>query len=126
MADAEAAARSAQETGAATDPQGQLHLRLAQEEIAQAKQLVQNGDNQRADFVLIRAKSDAELALGEARAQKARADAERALQQVASLQASGTNLPTSVTTTTSSTVNNPAPPPATSTTTTTTTQGGKP
>jgi hypothetical protein len=126
MADAESTARSAQESGAATDPQGQLHLKLAQEEIARAKQLVQDGDNQRADFVLIRAKSDAELALGEARAQKAQADAQAALQQVAALQASGTSPPTSVTTTTSSTVTTPAPPHATSTTTTTTTQGGKP
>jgi hypothetical protein len=126
MADAEATARSAQESGAAADPQGQLHLRLAQEEIAHAKQLVQDGDNQRADFVLIRARSDAELALGEARAQRAQADAEMTLQQIATLQASGTNPPTSITTTTSSTVTSPAPPHTTSTTITTTTQGGKP
>jgi hypothetical protein len=128
MADAESTARSAQDSGAATDPQGQLHLKLAQEEIAQAKQLVQGADNQRADFVLIRAKADAELALGEARAKKAEADAQSALQQVATLQANVANAPTSITTTTSSAVSSPPLPhtTSTSTTTTTTTQGGKP
>jgi hypothetical protein len=125
MADAEAAARSAQDTGAATNPQGQLHLKLAQEEIAQAKQLAQNGDNKRADFVLIRAKSDAELALGEVRAQQAEDDAQKARQQIVDLQTNGAT-PTSITTTTSSTTSAPPSAPATSTTTTTTTQGGKP
>jgi hypothetical protein len=122
MADAESTARSAQENGAATDPQAQLHLKLAQDEIAQAKLLIQDGDNQRADYVLIRARSDAELALGEARAEKAQMEAQKTQQQVAALQAAGANPPTSITTTTSSTVITPKA----STTTTTTTQGGKP
>lgn len=122
MADAEAAARTAQETGAASNPQAQLHLKLAQEEIAQAKALVANGDDKRADFVLIRARSDAELALGEARAQAARAEAQRVLEQLAETQANSAAPSTSTTTTTSATVTTPvSPTPGTSTTTTTTT-----
>jgi hypothetical protein len=102
MADSEAAARSAQDEGAASNPQGQLHLRLAQEELAQAKALMASGDNKRADFTLIRAKNDAELALAEAREQQAAAAAQNAARQVAELQ-NNVSPPTSVTTTTSST-----------------------
>jgi hypothetical protein len=122
MADAEAAARTAQETGATSIPQAQLHLKLAQEEISQAKGLVANGDNRPADYMLIRARSDAELALGEARAQAAHAEAERVLEHLAEIQANGVAPSTSTTTTTSATVTSPvSPTPGTSTTTTTTT-----
>jgi hypothetical protein len=47
-----------------------------------------NGDNKRADYVLIRAKADAELALGEAREAQAVADATKAKEQVRALQQS--------------------------------------
>jgi hypothetical protein len=122
MADAEAAARTAKEAGATSNPQAQLHLKLAQEEIALARGLIDNGDNERADFVLIRARSDAELALGEAHAQTAQAEAQRVLEQLAETQARGVAPSTSTTTTTSATVTTPvSPTPGTSTTTTTTT-----
>jgi len=126
MSDAEAAARTAEDTGVATSPQAQLHLRLAREGIARAKELVANGDYHRADFVLIRAKSDAELALAETRGQVAESDAQRAVQDVSTFQAN--NMPPT-TTTTSATVPSPAIVPAPTvvqSTTTTTTQGGKP
>jgi len=71
MADAESAQRSARELGADTKPTAQLSLKLADEQIAQAKSAIQRGDNQRADFLLIRAKADAELALALAREQDA-------------------------------------------------------
>lgn len=128
LADAEAAERTARESGADADPQGQLHLKLAQEEIAQAKQLMASGDNDAATSRLVRARSDAELALQQARTDKAMADANRTLAQVQQMRAS----PPASTTTTSVTTTSgavPVPPPATtSTTTTTTTQskGGTP
>jgi hypothetical protein len=131
MADAEAAARSARDTGAPSTPQAQLHLKLAEEGIAQAKQLIQDGDNKRADSILTRAKSDAELALGEAREQQAQAAARSVMQQIADL-SSNNSAPVNTVTTTSSTVTTtpspppPSPPPPSSTTTTTTTTGGKP
>jgi hypothetical protein len=115
MADAEAAARSANEIGAGSSPQARLHMKLALEEIAQAKQFAADGDNKRADYVLIRAKADAELALAEARDERAAADAAQAAQDLANAKANAGQVPTSVTTTTSAT-----------TTTTTTNAGGKP
>ena len=114
MADAEATTRGAQEVGAgeAANPQAQLHLRMAQEEISVAKKLMDDGDNERADFTLLRAKSDAELALALAREAVAQRDAQNALRQVEQLRAStGSPGPASTTTTTSGT-------------TTTTTNGG--
>ena len=86
LADAQAAERSASEVGAATDPQAQLHLKLAQEQIAQAKTLIDDGQTRRADYVLVRAKSDAELALALARESHAKAEAKKAMDQVAALQ----------------------------------------
>jgi len=47
MADAESAERSARELGASNQPGADLHLRLAQEQIAKAKASVADGDNHR-------------------------------------------------------------------------------
>ncbi|MGH7282878.1 MAG: DUF4398 domain-containing protein, partial [Polyangiaceae bacterium] len=79
MADAEGAARSAQDVGANSNPQAQLHLKMATEEINQAKQLIADNDNEKADSVLIRAKADGELALAEARETQAQMAARQAL-----------------------------------------------
>jgi hypothetical protein len=85
LADAQAAARSAEEVGARTLPRGDLHLRLAFEQIDAARALMRRGDNDRAALVLLRARADAELALGEARQQDARVAAQRAQERVAEL-----------------------------------------
>ncbi len=81
MADAESAERSAREVGADSQPDAKLEVKLADEQIARAKGLVAAGENQRADFVLMRARADAELALGLAREQNARAETQKALEQ---------------------------------------------
>ncbi len=86
LATSEAALRAAQEVGAPSQPQAALHVKLAQEEIAGAKTAMANGDNKRADYLLIRAKADAELALGEAREASAIAEANQAKEQVRALQ----------------------------------------
>ncbi len=78
----EAATRSAREVGASNAPQAALHLKLAQEEIAQAKALMSDGNNKRADYVLIRAKADAELALALAKQASAQAAAKKAADQL--------------------------------------------
>jgi hypothetical protein len=67
MADAQAAERSAREVGANNEPAAQLSLKLAQDQIASAQKVMAEGDNERADSLLIRAKADAELALAQAR-----------------------------------------------------------
>ncbi len=82
LASAEAAARSARELGAEKEPKAALHLKLASEQIDQAKKLMSDNDNKRADLVLQRAGSDAELAVMLAKESNAKADAERAQERV--------------------------------------------
>jgi hypothetical protein len=54
--------RTAEEAGAAKVPQASLHLQLAKEEQATAKNLFARGDKEKAQSMLLRAESDAELA----------------------------------------------------------------
>lgn len=72
MADAESAERSAREVGANNEPAAQLSLKLAQEQISQAKAAMAEDDNERAGSLLVRAKADAELAIAQAREKNAR------------------------------------------------------
>jgi pyridoxal biosynthesis lyase PdxS len=62
-----AAVAGAKEAGAGDVPEAALHLKLAEEQIAQAKQLIEDDDNQRAEDLAIRAYQDADLALALAR-----------------------------------------------------------
>jgi len=63
LANSYANIRAAQEVGASASPQAALHVKLAQEEQAKAKQLVADGKNEEADYMTMRANSDAELAI---------------------------------------------------------------
>lgn len=63
MTTAEAAIRGAQELGAARQPRAALHLKLAQEQSDKARQLMEDGYNDRAELALRRAQADAELAI---------------------------------------------------------------
>jgi uncharacterized protein YqfA (UPF0365 family) len=74
LADAESASRSAKELGADKKTSAQLNLKLADEEIESAKKDMTAGENKRADYTLLRAKADAELALALAREQDAKSD----------------------------------------------------
>lgn len=85
LATAEAAKRSASELGAEREPKAALHLKYAQEQIEQAKGLMAQGDNKRADMVLQRASADAELAVMLAKEARDRADAEAAREKVKQL-----------------------------------------
>ncbi len=67
MADAQSAERSARELGATNEPAASLSLKLAQDQIATAEKALLEGDNKRADSLLIRAKADAELAVAQAK-----------------------------------------------------------
>jgi hypothetical protein len=62
-----AAVRGAEEAGAHNVPEADLQLELAQEEVAQAKQLMEQDENLRAEDRALRATNDAELALAIAR-----------------------------------------------------------
>lgn len=78
MADAQAAERSAQELGAANEPQAKLSLKLAQDQIEMAKKAMADGENERADSLLVRAKADAELSIAQAREKDAKGETEKA------------------------------------------------
>lgn len=87
LATAEAASRSARELGADKEPKAQLHLKLAQEQIEQAKKLMTEGDNKRADLILQRASSDAELAVMLAKENNANGEAAKAKEKVNQIKA---------------------------------------
>ena len=87
LATAEAAARSAHELGADKAPQSQLHVQLADEQIAQAKKLMADGENERADFVLQRASADAELSVMIAKENTASGEAEKAREHLKNVKA---------------------------------------
>jgi hypothetical protein len=72
LAESIAAIRGAEEVGAAAQPQAALNLKVAQEEAARAKALLDDGKNEQADFMSLRAKADADLALVLARESAAR------------------------------------------------------
>ena len=55
---------------------------------AQAKAAMGDGDNKRADFLLVRAKADAELALAIAREVAAKAEAQKAVEQATAMHSS--------------------------------------
>ncbi|HEX4336910.1 MAG TPA: DUF4398 domain-containing protein [Polyangiaceae bacterium] len=80
LADAQSAERSARELGANDVPAAQLSLKLAEEQTAQAQKAVADGNNERADGLLLRAKADAELAIAEAREKGADVNGQRAVQ----------------------------------------------
>lgn len=81
LSSSQAAVRGAEEVGVANEPAAALHLKLAQEQVAQAKTLIAEGENKRADYVLMRATTEAELALSLSRATAARADAQVLIDQ---------------------------------------------
>ncbi len=78
LADAQSANRSAMELGADKQPDAQLHYKLSEEQIAKANVVMKDGDNRRADMMLIRAKADAELALALAKEAKAKQEVQQA------------------------------------------------
>lgn len=80
LADAQAVERSAREVGANDAPAAQLSLKNTQDQIAAAKKAMADGDNERADALLIRAQADGELALAQAREKLAHADKRDAAQ----------------------------------------------
>lgn len=75
LARTEATLRDAAEIDANADPQAAVHLRLANEQVAQARGLMKDGQNRNAHLVLLRAEADAEVALNLARERLAVTDA---------------------------------------------------
>ena len=78
MASAEAEARAAEAVGAERVPSASLSYKLASDEIAKGRRLMNDGDNEEADRMFQRAAADAELSLALTRQDIARNDATRA------------------------------------------------
>jgi len=81
MADVQSANRSANELGAQNNPNAQLHLKLAEEQLQQAKTAMEQDDNKSANSLLTRAKADAELAVALMRDSNATQEAKQAVDQ---------------------------------------------
>ncbi|NUP07895.1 MAG: DUF4398 domain-containing protein [Polyangiaceae bacterium] len=82
----QAAVRGAEEAGAdRLDPQSQLYLKLAREQLGKGKELMDQDENEKADRLLRRAEADAELAREIARLQAAKVEAEDAKKILAKL-----------------------------------------
>ena len=79
------AVRAAEEVGAQDTPRAAYHLRLAQEQLAIGRQLMEDEERQ-AELVLRRAEADAELAMAYARSEEAREEARQARDEVRDLQ----------------------------------------
>src|SRR5262245_45270215 len=63
LAKTQAAVRAAEEAGAdKLDPQSQLHLKLAREQLEKGKGLMDEDEHEKADRLLRRSEADAELA----------------------------------------------------------------
>jgi hypothetical protein len=85
VTEAESAVSAANAVGAQNNPQGALHLKMARDQLAEAKAMIQNGDEEEARLVLEGAEADAELALMLTREQQARAEATEAAHSVRDL-----------------------------------------
>jgi hypothetical protein len=93
IADSTAAVRGAEEVGAASQPQAALNLKLAQEELARAKALVSDDKNEEADYMALRAKSDADLALALTREHVAQVRAQQGEAQAKAVESGAHVLP---------------------------------
>jgi|GEM_PF-913105 len=77
LASSVAAARGAQEAGAAQVPEAALQLKMSEEQIATAKKLMAKGNNEHADYMTLRAYNDAALSLALTREETARRRAQQ-------------------------------------------------
>ena len=76
------------EVGAEKVPPAALHLKIANEELDLARKLIAEGDNKRAEYVLMRAEADADAAISLTRESATRADAEKTRMEVQKLMTS--------------------------------------
>ena len=90
---AESAVNTARASGAEQDPQAARQLRLAEAQLAAARERIAAGENRDAGWLLTRAQADAELSLQLEREASARLGAQAAEQQLAQLRGAGPMAP---------------------------------
>jgi hypothetical protein len=82
LAATQGAIRAAEEAGANKEPQGELHVKLAHEQLDRAKAEMDRDHNEEASRLLSRASADAEVARAYARKQASLAQVDEAQKQV--------------------------------------------
>jgi hypothetical protein len=82
---AEKSISAAEVGGAEETPKAKLHLKLARDQVAEAKELIEEDEIERAELVIERAQADAEVALAAARHEKARQEADDIIADVKKL-----------------------------------------
>lgn len=87
LMDTQASITSAEELKGDEDPDAKLHLQFARDQLAAAKRMMDEGDDEEANRMLDRASVDADLALLLAKTEKLRQESRDAQAQVDELQA---------------------------------------
>lgn len=82
VAAAQSEIKAAEVVGAADYPTSALHLKLARDQLQEARSLSEKGDDEKAQLTLERARIDAELALTLARRSRAQQEAQATLQRI--------------------------------------------
>jgi len=86
LTSATAAVRASEEVSATEGPPAaRLHVRLAQEQLNRAKVLIDRGEGDRVELLLLGAEADAELAMSLTREHRAEMEARQAIEQVQAL-----------------------------------------
>ncbi len=85
MAAAEAEMRAAEVAGARDVQQAALHLKMANDQVAKAKGLIERNENEEAALILDCAQADAQYALALAKEEATKKEADAAAKQVAEL-----------------------------------------
>jgi hypothetical protein len=85
LATSQATLKAAEELRAGEVPKAALHLQMARENTEKAQKLIEKNNHEEARFALMRAQSDAELALILAKEASAQKDAQAALEKVRTL-----------------------------------------
>lgn len=86
MTSTEQAVQSARGAGAETVPDADAYLTRAESQLADARQLVDEGENEEAAELLMRAEADAQLAAALSREAQQRAATDASMQRVRSMQ----------------------------------------
>jgi hypothetical protein len=90
LTNTQASIRAAEAVGATETPNSALYLKMAQDGLAEAKRLLQDGDNDEAALALDKAQADADLSLSYAQEAKAREEAEAAQAKIGELKREAT------------------------------------
>jgi hypothetical protein len=86
VAEVQSSVVAAEAVGANDQPRAALHLQLARDEMAEARRLADDGDEEGAALLLERARVDAELAMQLAKTEQEQEKARQAWQKIQDLQ----------------------------------------